>query len=596
MSLAVAFNAPYYTGPVGSVDAWAAFDVVLAGRPYLLDWEQEGEYRHDSIPLMRGQQDTSNRPGEQSINPGGLWRRSVESWHRGAGQSWLDRSESDPFRFATSKGVDPWGRYGLTLLPDTSLALFTAGSNLYLAVAAGRLYMADGSTVLVSGVGSETFTAASGLAGTVTALTSDGATCYAAQGGSGIYTSTGTAFTSFITGAVDLVRYAKGRLIAAFGPDLYNPTAAGPLPAPLFTHPSSAWTWTDITEGPAAVYAAGYAGDKSMIYRTAVKADGASLDVPVVAATLPDGERAESVTGYLGYVVIGTSLGVRFAVPDSAGNLTLGALIPTGSPVLCAEGQDRFVWYGLSNYDAASTGLGRLDLSTFTSDLTPAYASDLMAPGQGSVIAAATYLGKRWFTIASAGLYKQAAVKVASGTLSGGRVGFGLPDRKTGVTVTVRHDLLAAGQSVRLDLAADGAAAAPAGTSGAALTTEPAAPFTLTNVAGKDFEWTITITGDATVRSVTLRADPTSERSLAIYLPVLLRDQALTADGIQTPVDVYGEWLYLSGLRDDRRVVSLQEGQLARPVIVEDTQWRPWRKTSDGRFYQGTYLLKLKGV
>jgi serine phosphatase RsbU (regulator of sigma subunit) len=40
----------------------------------------------------------------------------------------------------------------------------------------------------------------------------------------------------------------------------------------------------------------------------------------VVAGELPDGELIETMTYYLGYVVLGTSLGVRLATTDNAGN------------------------------------------------------------------------------------------------------------------------------------------------------------------------------------------------------------------------------------------------------------------------------------
>jgi hypothetical protein len=419
---------------------------------------------------------------------------------------------------------------------------------------------------------------------------------YAGFGASGIYIATGSAFASSITGAVALVRYVKGRLLATNGGAVYNPIAPGALPAALYTHPNASWTWTDITEGVGHIFLAGSAGDRSIIYKTAVKSDGSALDIPVVAGELPDGELATSLTGYLGFLVIGTNKGVRFAAIDTNGFLTLGALIPTGSPVLCGEGQDRFVWYGLTNYDAAATGLGRLDLSTFTSDLTPAYASDLMAAStQGSVVSVATYLGKRWFTVSGSGIWRELDTKVASGTVTSGRIGFGLHEQKSALYVTVRHDKLDAAESVTVLVAVNNGTVAPVGVSDVDGSSEPAGRFELTNVVGDDFEVTVTFAGDVTLRSFTLQADPSADRTDYIYVPVMLRD---SIDAATTPVavDVLEEWLFLTELRDSRRVVTYQEGEVSQRVVVDDTQWRPDKKTHDGRFYQGTYLLKLKGV
>src|SRR5689334_12860346 len=92
------------------------FDVVLNGTGYMVDKFSQQD-KHQSVPMLRQQSDTSGRPGEESLNPAGLWRRAQESWHHGAGQEWLDRADSDPYRFRSSKGVDVWSKWALSLLP-----------------------------------------------------------------------------------------------------------------------------------------------------------------------------------------------------------------------------------------------------------------------------------------------------------------------------------------------------------------------------------------------------------------------------------------------------------------------------------------------
>jgi hypothetical protein len=598
VSLSSTLSAPWFTGDATSTET--RLDVALGGHAYMVDTKYLDRFGRQSVEMIRQQSDDAARPAEQSLNPAGLWRRAVESWHLGAGQEWLDKPESSPFRFHTSKGVDPWTKYGLTLLPATALGEASTDTNLFLTVGGGRLYMSEGQTVRVTGVGDTTFATATGLpANTVTGLASDGTNVYAASAG-GLYSATGTAFSSYATGAPTLVRYAHGRLIVAIGKAIYNVTASGgaiTAGTVLLDHPNSGWSWTDATEGRGVIYLSGYAGDKSIIYRTTIKEDGTGLDVAIPAVPLPDGEIARTVQGYLNFVVIGTDKGIRFAVGDDEGNLTLGSLIPTTSPVYCAEGQDRFVWYGLSNYDAASTGLGRLDLANFTADLTPAYASDLMATGQGTVQSAVTYLNKRWFTVSGLGAYQEQTTKVASGSVNTGRITYGLPDTKTAVAVDVRHDPLPASAEVELFLSADSGTSTSIGASeldGSSVSAEDA--FTLNQQRGTYFTITAVIAGDMTLRRITLHADPAATRTVILQVPLLLRHSVRAKDDTtDIPVDVQAELEYLDGLFRNRHVVNYQEGDQSYRVVLDDFTWQPdTRPSAHGLAWEGTYIARLK--
>jgi hypothetical protein len=61
--------------------------------------------------------------------------------------------------------------------------------------------------------------------------------------------------------AAVVIQWAKQRLVAGIAASVYELTGSGPtLPTPLYTHPNADWTWTSITEGPSAIYFAGYAG------------------------------------------------------------------------------------------------------------------------------------------------------------------------------------------------------------------------------------------------------------------------------------------------------------------------------------------------
>lgn len=595
---------PFYTGASTSSDE--RFDVAIGGHGYMIDtaYMRDSQslsslgFGRDTVSMIRQQADTANKPGEASLNPEGLWRRSLESWHHGAGQTWYDKPDSDSFRFRASKGVDPWTKYALTLLPDTTQAASSANTNLALAVASGRLYMIDGTGVKVTGVGNTTFAAATGLpAGSPTSITSDGTSVYvsyASPAGNGVWASSGTAFTQYVTtgGDTPLVRYVKGRLLA-FSASIYNPITTGAYPAALWT-PSPTITWVDATEGPNHIFIAGYRADQSWVYKTAVKQDGTALDVPTVAATLPDGEIVRSLQGYLGFVIIGTDKGVRFATPDGNGNLTLGSVIPTSSPVLCAEGQDRFVWYGLTNYDLTSTGLGRLDLQNFTDNDTPAWASDLMATGQGSVTSVVTYIGKRVFTVSGLGCYIESGSKVPTGTIDSGRITYGIPDNKTAIVLEVRHDPLPVSAQVTLAVAIDSGSPVVAGVSSLTGTSvSPPDAFELNQARGTYFEITSTLAGALTLRRVTMQADPSATRTVIYQVPVLLFD-TINIGPVQTHMDVQAEFSYLIELFESRQVVNYQEANDTYRVVVDDFTWKPDHRAAD--FWNGTLVLRLKGV
>jgi hypothetical protein len=594
VSLSSLFSDPWFTGSASAPDT--RWDVYLGGRGYMIDTKFMDDFGWQTVPAIRQQADNSERPDEGTLNPESSWRRSIGSWHHGAGQEWVDRPESDPFRFRSSKGIDPWTKYGLSLLKDTAVGEASADTNLFLAVGGGRLYMSEGNGVRVTGVGDTTFASATGHpANPVTSMASDGTTVYAASAG-GLYSTTGTAFASHSTGAPTLVRYANGRLIVAIGKAIYNVTASGgaiTAGTVLLDHPNTGWTWTDATEGASVIYLSGYAGDKSLIYRTTIKEDGTGLDVAVVAAQLPEGEVARSLQGYLGYVVIGTDKGIRFAVPSDDGNLTLGSLIPTDSPVLCAEGQERFVWYGLTNYDGTSTGLGRLDLQNFTSDLTPAYASDLMATTQGDVQSVVTYLDKRWFTVSAHGAYVEQATNVASGEILSGRITYGIPDDKTVVNAEVIHDPLPAAAEVTLWLATDGGDPVSLGTSeldGASVSTGDS--FSVQD-RGTFHEVTMTLAGAVTIRRLTLFAEPNPERTILFTVPLLLF-HSVDIDGTAMAVDVLAERTYLQGIADSGEIINYSESGFRLTVKMQDFVWRPHDRTERG--WSGTFMARLKEV
>jgi len=596
MSFALAFNATYFSGASRTLQVPGRFHCGLNGRGYMIDTARLQEFRRQSIPLLREQQDTTDSPGEQTLSPEELWRRSQDDWTHGAGQVHLDRKDSDSRRFRSSKGIDIWTRWQMSLLPGTAVRRSSANTGLALTPVGDRLYVLDGAGLFHT-TNLTTFTAVTGGPATApSSIASDGFNVYTAHGASGVYRTTRGAATtaSHATGTVGAVGYVKGRLMAASGPSIYNVTVAGALPAALYTQPNTDWTWVGFAEGQAAIYAAGFSGDKSLVYRTAVKADGTALDVPVVAAELPDGEIIRSIYGYLGFLVLGTDLGVRFAAADVNGNLTIGALIRTAGAVRCFEGQDRFIWFGWTNYDDASTGLGRLDLSVFVSSLAPAHASDLMATGQGSVVGVATFRGVRVFAVDGLGFYEQTAALVGGGTLDTGLISFGLPDLKTAVYLDVK--VAQPVDTNRAYISVDSGAFVLIGTRSSALVD----PFTVGELSGEVFEvrhelqnLDAVTTAGPVVSRYTLRAYPRPSQGEMFMVPVLLHEsvETLTDTYRQDPRE---EYTALVSLRESKRLTTFQLGLESHTVTVDDALMQYSHLTESNTAWNGTALLKLK--
>lgn len=596
MSLGISFATPYFTGASRSNEVPGRFHVALAGRPYMIDTERLSEFTRRAIPLLREQADNTGAPGEQTLSPEELWRRSQDDWSHGAGQVFLDRKDSDNARFRSSKGVDVWTRWAMSLLPGTAVKRASANTNVNLITAGDRLYATDGAA-LVSTTDLTTWTTVTGVPATAASdITSDGFNVFTAHGADGIYKTTRGAAgtTSYATGAVSTVAYVKGRLMAANGPSIYNVTAAGALPTALFTQVNTDFTWTGFAEGQNAIYAGGFSGDKSLIYRIALKTDATALDAPIVAGQLPDGEILRSIDAYLGFVLLGTDAGVRFCATDGDGNLTIGALVRTSSPVLCFEGQDKFVWFGWTNYDGVSTGLGRLDLSTFIAPLTPAYASDLMVTGQGAVLAVATFRGVRVLAVSGLGVYEQTAALVSSGTLDTGLITYGLPDLKTAVYLDVKvQDPV---DTNRAYVAVDGGSFALVGSRSTSATDA----FSVGELSGERFEIRhelLNSDGTATTGPVvtryTLRSFPRPSQGELFLVPVLLHERLETLSGLHI-LRPDEEFASLVRLREGKQLVTYQIGTESFTVQVDDALFQYSHLTANGKAWNGTALLKLK--
>lgn len=577
--------------------------VSLDGRAYLLDLASE-QFSYETIPMLNPQlQQSADQVSESSLNPEGLWRRSQESWHKGAGQTYLDKTDSDAARFRSSLGVNVWDKGEISLLHSVN-KLYT-GNPLHLVWQFG-LIVSDGvnliryTDVYTPGAGTVIDINVAEPDQPVTSLIAFGVGVLAAVGTNGIHSSDGISGFHYSDLQADIIAYVAGRLMAARGPSIYNITATPAAPAALYTNPDSLATWIGFATAKGFIFAGAtnLFTSNSYVYKTSVKPDGTALDIPSISAPLPEGEQLTAIYGYLNFILLGTNQGVRFAVPDTNGNLEIGALIETGGAVFCFEGQGPFIWFGWSNYDGSHTGIGRCDLRTIVGGVAPAYATDLMAVDQGNVRSIVTdpSRDRRIFAVQGSGVYVESGDKTSTAEINSGYITYDLPEEKEARFVDVRYRELRGSDTVYLS------------------TQDSSFQFLRTNTP-LDYEKRIpagNLIGDMhEIKHVFTRdlSDPTTGPILTRhtlksqvkvdmggfwYLPLILSSEEVTQTGNERHRNVLDEFTYLTALAGDKATVDLKILASVYSVTVEDVKFVPSHQSDDNTAFQGTLIVKVK--
>lgn len=412
------------------------------------------EYRNDSVNF-------SSEPGEVGL--GFWWQRSQSSWHNGGGNPSFDGPGSaEPAiaisRFNTSFGVNPWTPGRLELLPDTSrLATATAGVGLLPIVdPAGvpRAVWADG-TALKYWNGSSAVAIVWGGAGSIKSFTTDGTKYYVVDG-VGIYSGTvgGAAGTLQynVTGTRFRLRWVKQRLVLTADNAVYelDGTGAPALPVAKFSHPNAAWIWTDLCEGPGAIYASGYSGTTSAVYKFVLDNTGLvpTLSTGITACELPQGEQVHTLCSYIGaFVALGTSQGIRVCSFNGADIGLAPLTFDTLGPVKGITGWSRYLYATVNDAGGGSCGLARIDLGRMVGPDQYAFACDLRANTSavaqtvevGAPGAVAMVDGKVTFLVPTNGIFQEHPTRLCfTGRLTTGQINFGTADEKIFQRVLVR--------------------------------------------------------------------------------------------------------------------------------------------------------------
>ena len=619
------FDEPYYGGGdpgTSSISNIGGSLVAVNGRIYPIDTASQ-RYRQQSLDVL--QQRNTTDPRDLLLLPQNIWRQQSSAWHSGAGQSNLDRDDSIQSRYEDSFGVDPWTKWRFSLLPETVQLRATTGKT-WLTLHDGYLivitaddqmtyWYEDFDTLTASvAIGSDPLVDIADRGDAVMVLNDQGF-IYKLDSPTGTPTQY---YNQALTNA-NFIAWEKDYLIAG-DENVLKWVKSNNQTTTIYTHPDPLFRWESACEGPQAIYVLGGFGDKYVVHKVTIKDDGTGLNPAIVAVELPDGEIGYKIDSYLGYVFIGTNKGVRMAQPEANGDLTLGAIIPTDAPVQCFEGQDRFVWYGISSMDPKYTavqndpadvfpaapvpGLGRLDLTTFTTtSLTPAYANDIAAWSESAAVvnSCVTFLGKRVFTVEDAGVFYEGDDRVPAGWLSQGLMSFSVEDPKSALYMQLKWVPDCAGR-VFLDLAFDSASYgryARLNVSGDNIRSDNVnlygTQFSRVNVRYVLLRCPINNQKGPILTRWELRAFPVKGKASRWEVPLILADD-VEIHGIVESRNPLADKNSLVGLIQNGTVFQYQESGQSYQVLARDFLWQPERLSTTGNGWQGTFLIVLEEV
>ena len=409
-------------GIVSSTATWQntdiAYDVAIGGLPFIYAINDSRPYIRQTAPFRKDQFDNGAEPGEQSLT--GWWIRSQMSFHSGSGINFYDPATTDEnghYRFHDSKGVNVWTKGQVTLLKNCTSTHVTTGAiasngtpqqhlrsikwNTTSGVLLHDEYDVD--KIAADGTVTHFVDYNAGSAYPVYAVCDDGTYAYwitkiddagvvktamykKPLTGSSASTADETQMwkTSSIIVSNATMEYVKERIVLCINNNVYEmSSSATALPTPVYTHPAGSHVYTSITASGPAIYISGYNGIQSTIVKFTLSSAGVmpTLTSAVVAAELPVGEVVHRIYYYLGYMMIGTSKGIRAAlVSDQDGSINYGPLIvETSQPCYDFAARDHFVWCATGVDGEAGTI--RIDLSNELETLRFAWANDVYYAG-----------------------------------------------------------------------------------------------------------------------------------------------------------------------------------------------------------------------
>lgn len=601
----------------------------VAGVPFRVYTSPDMPLSLETAPQQKQQQDQEPEAGEQTLS--GWWLRSQVSWHEGAGILYTEqRGEvKATAAFRASSNVDVWTEgvlqllkaptsYGgagasnvaVAIIPDTTALKIVLGAtggvrqynNVDTAGTVTDLYLNAGVT-FTHVIATEQFWYAAGNDGKVY------------SGAIGATTASPSIWT--LTGA-DVAKptrivWAKHRLWAINSNKIYNLNATTPgATAATYTHPSTGWVYSDLTDGPGGIFFSGYGDGTSHIQRIALDASGAvpTLTAATTLAVMPSDERVLRINSLAGSMVcMVTNFGVRVAVADINGNLQYGPLflerateVPyTVKPTLHSAG--RFWWVGFGDENK----LWRVDSSTETDDGVFASASDMETSGPPQSVAVRN---DRVVVVTTAGSvqYTHASNLCSTGYIQTGRIRFRTDEWKTYHYIDCTADPLQG--SIVLDVLNDADSLANVltwSTQGKAL---PSAQFPATFGRQRFASVKLTLNRSGTdstkgpvIYGIRVKAIPASPPQRIYTLPLQCFDREQWTTGQQEGYDgwAYDRYLSVRAAEDAGGVVMLTNygfpeplGELCRIEEMKFVQLLPPDSEQKDGGFGGVLLVTLR--
>lgn len=343
------------------------WDVAIGSLPFFVDTSVE-PVRRSTKEFVREQFDNAAEVGEQSLS--GWWLRSQSRFDDGAGITYLEPLAGDGSgrRFHSSVGLDVFSSNEVSLcrrMDDVSLT--SLGTPVDVAQGTSTIeILGTGAYGSISSSGTYTEDAVTTIPTGAVSLTVDHDDNRIVGATGGIY-SEGSALWTTSNGAVK-AWYVKDRLYAAQGGDLFELSLTGgnldaetPLSVPVAS--TTGWEWIRVVETPGAAWAVGVDNfDQARVFVITVDDGTPPSTIAVEALTLPVGESVISAYGYLDFIILGTSRGIRVC-PTSGTSAALGPVIGDETPIYSVGAfGDSVYGAGQASHDGFS-GVYRVDLS-----------------------------------------------------------------------------------------------------------------------------------------------------------------------------------------------------------------------------------------
>lgn len=676
-------DSPIADAPFGHVDGARTWPCAIGGHGYVLD---HAKSQIKTVPALRQAQDVGTEPGGRSLSIEASWKRTRSSWVGGAGQVYADDATSDPTRFLLSANLDVWAADGPTLRPSVvklssssntqheNVAVFTYGVGLIW----GSSNVGTLQTYEYGGLWDSTNTKVRSVKvtsafDTCAGLAFDAANdfVYASFKSGGIWRAAdtnadafGTALTSpswsqWSTTATGRIAICKGFFLAAGNP--YNMTTIGNLytvdssgaATLLYTHPASA-DWVGFVEAANGIYAGAQAQSsviprRGEVFFIGIDSTTGGLKTPVLVAQLPDGEALHTLISYGGFLILGTSEGVRVARINNDDTITYGSAISPAAFMADAADQDKSVhtlaaykdrvYFGINSVRLPGmahprTGIGVLNLarSTDPESLVPAWTIDSVAPDMGAATAGLVSVlvigivdasvsdswGIYWYNSsdwwASQSWYDQGDL-VDEGWLEQGWFAFDSTEPKQFLSLDVRANLgdaaFASTGGVEAWLEVDDRHI-PGSTSDAKYPDLHLGAFGY-DATGSADPWGIGLVAERvcplvrirgngksgyrveaqSLRDLTIRAVPAPERVDELVLALILKRTVETPAGVLKGVDCAGEYAWIKSLESSQAVVRCALGSRTFYARVADVQFDAtgWDDTTD--WFEGVCSVRL---